>query len=82
MTVLPDMNGLSAHFNSLTLPPDKSYDNLSLDLSVATSEGIAVLHGGVEIFSDVPKPKSTDTSSSRPQPNIRVPRGNKEMRKP
>jgi hypothetical protein len=51
VTVLPDMNGLSAHFDSITIPANKSQENF--DLSVVTSEGIATLPGAVEIFTDM-----------------------------
>ena len=58
VTVLPDMNGLSAHFNTILIPPNKSQENF--DLSVVTSEGIATLPGAVEIFTDINPSQSAE----------------------
>jgi hypothetical protein len=47
--VLPDMKGLSARFNEIVMPPHAPGQNVKVDLSVVTSEGVAVLPNAVEI---------------------------------
>ena len=50
--VLPDMSGLSAHFNSVSMPPSKPKEVPFADIVVVTSEGIATLPTAVQIFAD------------------------------
>jgi hypothetical protein len=47
--VLPDMNGLSAHFNTVVVPPHPGGQSINRDLSVVTSEGTAMLPQGIEV---------------------------------
>jgi hypothetical protein len=56
VTVLPDMEGLSAKFTSVTMPPRKSKENPVVDLTVVTSEGIASLRSVVQIYPDATVP--------------------------
>jgi hypothetical protein len=57
LSIHPDMNGISAHFNSVAVPLSaKSQADLVLDLSVVTSEGVAILPGAIEIFSGTNSP--------------------------
>jgi hypothetical protein len=58
VTVLPDMRGLSARFNSITMPLTKSNETPYLDLAVVTSEGIATLKEAVEVFPDAVAPNA------------------------
>jgi hypothetical protein len=50
VTVLPDMNGLSAHFNTVATPPRKAKDNPTVDITVVTSTGKATLSNAAQIF--------------------------------
>jgi hypothetical protein len=50
VTVLPDMNGLSAHFATVATPPRKSKENPSADITVVTSTGKTTLRDAVQIF--------------------------------
>jgi hypothetical protein len=51
--VLPDMSGLSAHFDAVAMPPKTPKgDPQVLDLSVVTSEGMATLPRAVEVIAE------------------------------
>lgn len=81
ISVLPDMSGLSAHFNLIAMPPAKAKENPLLDITVVTSEGIATLAGAAQVFPEglvsadkfvvsleTPLVLQTAASNRKPQP--------------
>lgn len=67
VTVLPDMNGLSAHFDNVAIPPRKSKETPLLDLVVVTSEGADTLRRAVQLLPEavMPEEKFALTVESR-----------------